>query len=656
MHPPAAARTPLVRRTRARRSLARAAGAGLAVVVALTLAACSPARPDPTEAAEALAAALAEGNLDTAPLAAADRERAAAELTEVLAGTGEVDRAVAATVGEVREDGETLTAPVTLEWTWELGEQDLAYRTTTTLTHDGEEWTALWSRELVHAAIGDGVLAVETVPAERGRVLAGDKTPLVMPRPVLRIGVDKANLAPEGVAEVATNLAAALGFDDPQAFADRAVAAGPRAFVEAITVRQEDPGDVDLDAVRQVRGVLLLPDVLPLAPTRQFARPILGTVGPATAEIVEESEGAVRPGDQTGLSGLQRQYDEVLRGRPGTTMVIRRGDGSAVDLFSAPPEAGKDVTVTLDAALQTAAEEILAAVEPASAIVALRPSTGEVLAAASGPGGQGLSTATLGAYAPGSTFKVATALALLRSGLTPDSPLQCTPTATADGREFSNYPGFPADDLGPTTLRGAIASSCNAALIAQRDRVDARDLADAAAALGLGVPAALGVPYVTGEAPADATGTEHAAALIGQGRIQASPLAMATVAASVARGERVAPVLVRDAGGQPPSPAASPDAGARDAGPLTAAEAEALRSLMRAVVEDGTGSFLADMPGEPVHAKSGTAEYGTGDPPRAHAWMIAFQGDLAVATFVEDGIAGAQTAGPLLEEFLRRAA
>ncbi|MPV89380.1 penicillin-binding protein [Georgenia ruanii] len=645
-----------MRRTRARRSLARAAGAGLAVVVALTLAACSPARPDPTEAAEALAAALAEGNLDTAPLAAADRERAAAELTEVLAGTGEVDRAVAATVGEVREDGETLTAPVTLEWTWELGEQDLAYRTTTTLTHDGEEWTALWSRELVHAAIGDGVLAVETVPAERGRVLAGDKTPLVMPRPVLRIGVDKANLAPEGVAEVATNLAAALGFDDPQAFADRAVAAGPRAFVEAITVRQEDPGDVDLDAVRQVRGVLLLPDVLPLAPTRQFARPILGTVGPATAEIVEESEGAVRPGDQTGLSGLQRQYDEVLRGRPGTTMVIRRGDGSAVDLFSAPPEAGKDVTVTLDAALQTAAEEILAAVEPASAIVALRPSTGEVLAAASGPGGQGLSTATLGAYAPGSTFKVATALALLRSGLTPDSPLQCTPTATADGREFSNYPGFPADDLGPTTLRGAIASSCNAALIAQRDRVDARDLADAAAALGLGVPAALGVPYVTGEAPADATGTEHAAALIGQGRIQASPLAMATVAASVARGERVAPVLVRDAGGQPPSPAASPDAGARDAGPLTAAEAEALRSLMRAVVEDGTGSFLADMPGEPVHAKSGTAEYGTGDPPRAHAWMIAFQGDLAVATFVEDGIAGAQTAGPLLEEFLRRAA
>ncbi|WP_226925386.1 penicillin-binding transpeptidase domain-containing protein [Georgenia thermotolerans] len=656
MHPPAAARTPLAARTRARRPLARATGAGLAVVLALTLTACSPDRPDPTDAAAALAAALAEGNLDQAPLADGDRERAEAELTEALAGTGEVDRAVTATAGEVREDGETLTAPVTLEWTWELGEEDLTYRTTTTLTHDGEEWTAPWSRELVHAAIGDGVLAVETVPAERGRILAGDGSPLVTPRPVLRIGVDKANVAAEAVADVATGLAETLGFDDPQAFADRAAAAGPKAFVEAITVRQEDPGDVDLDAVRRLPGVLLVPGELPLAPTREFARPILGTVGPATAEIVEESDGAVRPGDQAGLSGLQRQYDEVLRGRPGTTMLIRRGDGSAAELLSAAPRSGKDVTVTLDARLQTAAEEILAGVEPASAIVALRPSTGEVLAAASGPGGQGLSTATLGAYAPGSTFKVATALALLRAGLTPDSPVECTPTATADGREFSNYPGFPAAELGPTTLRGAIASSCNAALIAERDRVDAQDLTDAAAALGLGVPAALGVPYLAGEVPADASGTEHAAAMIGQGRIQASPLAMATVAASVARGERVAPVLVRDAGGEPPSEPDAADAGGPDAAPLTAAEAEALRSLMRAVVEDGTGSFLADVPGEPVHAKSGTAEYGTSEPPRAHAWMIAFQGDLAVATFVEDGIAGAQTAGPLLEEFLRRAA
>jgi cell division protein FtsI/penicillin-binding protein 2 len=56
-----------------------------------------------------------------------------------------------------------------------------------------------------------------------------------------------------------------------------------------------------------------------------------------------------------------------------------------------------------------------------------------------------------------------------------------------------------------------------------------------------------------------------------------------------------------------------------------------------------------------VSAKTGTAEYGTDTPPRTHAWMIATQGDLAVAVFVADGESGSQTAGPLLEKFLRSA-
>jgi cell division protein FtsI/penicillin-binding protein 2 len=89
--------------------------------------------------------------------------------------------------------------------------------------------------------------------------------------------------------------------------------------------------------------------------------------------------------------------------------------------------------------------------------------------------------------------------------------------------------------------------------------------------------------------------------------------------------------------------------------PLTKAEAQQLQVLMRAVVTDGSGSFLADVPGAPVGAKTGTAEYGTELPLRTHAWMIAIQGDLAVAVFVADGQSGSQTAGPLLEALLRRA-
>ena len=86
------------------------------------------------------------------------------------------------------------------------------------------------------------------------------------------------------------------------------------------------------------------------------------------------------------------------------------------------------------------------------------------------------------------------------------------------------------------------------------------------------------------------------------------------------------------------------------AAPLTADEAAQLSAFMRAVVTDGGGSFLQDVPGEPVGAKTGTAQYGDGS--TNHAWMIAVQGDLAVAVFVETGDYGSTTAGPLLEAFL----
>jgi len=76
---------------------------------------------------------------------------------------------------------------------------------------------------------------------------------------------------------------------------------------------------------------------------------------------------------------------------------------------------------------------------------------------------------------------------------------------------------------------------------------------------------------------------------------------------------------------------------------------------MRGVVTRGSASFLADLPGAPVLAKTGTAEFGTGTPPRTHAWMVAVHGDLAVAVFIDVGESGSSTAGPILERFLRAA-
>ena len=90
--------------------------------------------------------------------------------------------------------------------------------------------------------------------------------------------------------------------------------------------------------------------------------------------------------------------------------------------------------------------------------------------------------------------------------------------------------------------------------------------------------------------------------------------------------------------------------------PLTTEEAQTLQELMYGVVQSGSSTFLQSVPGDPVGAKSGTAQFGTEDPPQTHAWMIAFQGDLAVAVLVEVGDYGTATAGPIISDVLTFAA
>ena len=125
--------------------------------------------------------------------------------------------------------------------------------------------------------------------------------------------------------------------------------------------------------------------------------------------------------------------------------------------------------------------------------------------------------------------------------------------------------------------------------------------------------------------------------MIGQDRILASPLAMAGVAATVADGRWRAPRLLAG------------DELAR-AEPLDSGELDTLREFTRAVVTEGTGTALAGIPGD-VHGKSGTAEYGSGDPPPTHAWFIAYRDDVAVAVLVENGRSGGSVAAPIAARF-----
>jgi len=608
---------------------------------------------DARAAAQKLATALQKGDVDA--IAFTD-DTAPRQYAKVMTSLGAYPAKVR--LDQVTRSGSS--ANVRLSWSIDVDGHTWKHQTSAKLLDQDGTWRVAWKPSIIEKSLAAGeTFQVARLKATRGQILGRDDLPIVTERPVVRFGIDRTQVPAPAAADSARRLATLLGLD-VEPYVAQVTKAGPKAFVQAISLRRGTVSNDLLGAVQAIPGARGISDHLPLAPSKGFAAAILGTVGPVTKELVEKSGGRLDGGDDAGLSGLQLRYDEQLGGSAGVKVSAvpatpKAGEqaGEPRTLFEADPKDGEDLHTTLDLRLQQRADDLLAKVGPASAVVAIQPSTGAILAAASGPGSKGYNTATFGRYAPGSTFKVVSALALLRSGLTPSSPVSCTPTIVVDGKRFKNYSDYPPGRLGRISLRDALANSCNTGFISQHTRVQGTALADAASALGVGVDHDLGFPAYFGQVPPPASQTEGAADMIGQGRVLASPMAMAAVVASVASGKTVVPRLVTATGATAlEAPSADPSR------PLTAVEARSLRAMMRAVVSQGSGTVLQSLQPPPVIAKTGTAEYGTTkDSPTlpTHAWMIAAQGDLAVAVFVATGESGSHTAGPILKAFLQAA-
>jgi len=540
-----------------------------------------------------------------------------------------------------------------VRWTLDGG-RTWTYQTTAGVHRVGGRWTVEWAPSLIHPSLRAGqVMVVTRTAPTRGRILGARGEVLAGLKDVVDVGIQ-----PGATQNRAATAQAVAGIVDVDGAAlTRAVQqATATAFVEVITLRAEAYARL-AGRLDSVPGVVTRPSARTLGRTAEFARALLGSVGPATDAIVRASAGRVRAGDITGLSGLQRAYDDRLAGRPGLVVrAVSAGDGTSgagggttagpagTTLYDVAPVAGQDLTTSLDPRVQDAAEAALGAATKPAALVAIRPSTGHVVAVANGgPQAAGYDRALLGQYPPGSTFKIVSGYALLRQGYTATTPVPCPSSVTVDGLKIGNAEN---EVLGTVPFRTDFAQSCNAAFVGSRQKVTPEDLAAAASALGYGEPDGLGVQAFGGSVPTSGSEVEHAVDMIGQGKVLASPLTVATVTASVAAGSRVTPRLVLD-----PAPS-SAGAGAALDGPTLAT----LRDLMRAVVTEGTGTALAGVPGGPVHGKTGTAEFGTSNPPDTHAWFTGYQGDLAFAVIVEGGGFGAKVAAPIGADFLRRLA
>ncbi len=356
--------------------------------------------------------------------------------------------------------------------------------------------------------------------------------------------------------------------------------------------------------------------------------------------MLEEAGPDYAAGDQLGTSGLQRAYQEQLAGKPGLAVEAVDADGNRRDLERIEPRQGSPLQVTLDSAIQNAADSAVAdRTEPAH-IVVVRPETGAILAVSSNAAANA-ANALLGRYPAGSAFKVITATALLSNGvLGLDTTVPCPGTVVVGGREFQNEDRF---DLGTVPFRTAFAESCNTTFTTAVQQLPTGSLEAAATSFGVGASWDLPVDVFTGELPPPADAVELAADAIGQGRVLVSPFSMAIAAATAAVGAIPVPSLLRDApaAGQPPAPPAEPTI-------------EALQQLIREVVLSGTGEALRNR-GE-VSGKTGTAEFGTEVPPQAHGWFVGFRpdstGGIAFSVLVENGQSSSTSAVPVADSFL----
>jgi Penicillin binding protein transpeptidase domain/NTF2-like N-terminal transpeptidase domain len=367
---------------------------------------------------------------------------------------------------------------------------------------------------------------------------------------------------------------------------------------------------------------------------------LTGVLVKATAAQARALGAPYQAGDLIGDGGLEQAYQTQLAGRPSLTISLE-GPGHKTDATAAkfPAVPGQPVKTSIDMQDQLAASH---AVESASTskpvdVVALQPSTGQLLAVVERPGG--FDRALQGIFPPGSTFKIVTGSALAAQGMTPSSPVQCPSSMTVDGRTFHNDNN---EQYGRTNLQTAFAVSCNTtfALLATQ-RLDGSKLASMAANFGYNAQPQLGIPAVLGKFSTPHDPVDLAADAFGQGDDLVNPLSQAAEAAAIDDGSWRPPVLVTSPA---PHQAASPHQ-------IPAAILNTLRPMMRAVVTTGTAAGVGFPPG--VYGKTGTAQYGGGSDPPSHGWFIGYRGDLAFAVLVEGGGTGADSAGPIANAFLR---
>ena len=459
----------------------------------------------------------------------------------------------------------------------------------------------------------------------------------------------------------------------------------------------------------ELPGVTLDAGLLRNYPTGPVLAHVLGYVAPVAERELTGDPLLELPEFRTGKNGIERVYDERLRGRAGLSRFEVNALGREIkELYRHDGEPGQDLTLTIDLDLQRFVHQRLSAEESASAVV-LDVHSGDVLALVSvptfDPAGftNGLSRevwrelttnpraplvnkAIGGQYPPGSTFKMIVALAALEAGIGgPDHEVYCPGFTQLGQHKFHCWKRW-----GHGTLRlvDALAQSCDVYFYDLARRVGVDAIAKMARRFGLGSTLAIDLPgerpgLVPDRAWKQATRGvpwqlgETLIVGIGQGYMQATPLQLAVMTARIANGGRaVRPRLVREppglGSGDAPAPEPVPPVGVSDwsfrfvrEGMFKVVNGE--RGTARQAALPNPELALAGKTGTSQVRRISRAERATGVrknedklwEERDHALFVAFapyrEPRYALAVVVEHGGSGSQAAAPLARDIMAKA-
>jgi penicillin-binding protein 2 len=458
-------------------------------------------------------------------------------------------------------------------------------------------------------------------------------------------------------------------------------------------LRRNAPSAV-LAAVEESRGELPGLEVV-VEPLRRYphgtlAAHLLGYAGEINdRELAVRADQGYRAGDLIGRTGVERSSEGILRGRDGAEYVVVNAMGQRVStLTEVPPRRpvpGRDLVLTLDLKVQRALEEVMGGVQRGAA-VAIDPRDGGILGMVSRPaydpnefshgltwarwkelsgGGSNplLNRAIQGLYPPGSTFKIVTMIAALRSGIArPETQLQpCTGSYAFGGRSFGCWKRL---GHGTLDLVGAIQHSCDVYFYQVGLRLGLPRLEATARALGLGGRTGVDLPQESGGLmPSPAWynrrwrgGPWRKGVMlnlaIGQGEILATPLQLALLAAEASvDGRALRPHVVQRLGDGPPR---EPERPGQAGVAANAVVWEALHRGLQEAVDAGTGT-AARVPGIAVAGKTGTAQNPHGED---HALFVCYapadHPTIALAFVVENSGHGGTVAAPLAGQTLMR--